>query len=84
MADTATAPERPSQEMTEFNAEYTEANSLIRKLVNDMPPQRRQIFQMSRFQQLSHEEIARELNLSVRTVEKHIQLALKDLRKYLS
>lgn len=84
MADTATAPERPSQEMTEFNAEYTEANSLIRKLVNDMPPQRRQIFQMSRFQQLSHEEIARELNLSVRTVEKHIQLALQDIRKHLN
>ena len=49
-----------------------------------MPPQRRQVFKMSRFQQRSSDEIARELGLSVRTVEKHIQLALQDIRKYLS
>lgn len=29
-------------------------------------------------------EIAEQLNLSVRTVDKHLELALKELRKYLN
>ena len=49
-----------------------------------MPDQRKQIFKMSRFQSMPNDRIASELGLSVRTVEKHIQLALKDIRKYLS
>jgi DNA-directed RNA polymerase specialized sigma24 family protein len=37
---------------------------------------------MSRFCSLSNDEIAHLLGLSVRTVEKHIQLALQDLRMH--
>ena len=73
-----------SQDSTESRAEFNETYSLINKVVEEMPPQRRQIFQMSRNMQLSHDEIAARLGLSVRTVEKHIQLALKDIRKNLS
>ncbi len=36
---------------------------------------------MSRYEHLSNKEIADKLNLSVRTVEKHIQLAIKDLKQ---
>jgi RNA polymerase sigma-70 factor (ECF subfamily) len=36
---------------------------------------------MSRFENLSNNEIAERLNLSVRTVEQHIYLVLKDLKK---
>jgi RNA polymerase sigma-70 factor (ECF subfamily) len=38
---------------------------------------------MSRKDGLSNEEIARELNISKRTVENHITQALADLRKLL-
>lgn len=75
----AAAPDR-----TEQKAEYTEVNVRIRQAVEEMPDQRREVFRMSRIEQLSNEEIARRLGLSVRTVEKHIQLALKDLRDFLS
>lgn len=83
-ADLPTPPERVAPERTEQKAEYTETSTRIRQAVEEMPAQRREVFKMSRFEQLSSEEIAARLGLSVRTVEKHIQLALKDLRGFLS
>ena len=84
MTDLAAPPEKTAPDHTEHQAEYAEAHSRILRAVEQMPAQRREVFRMSRFRQLSSEEIAAELGLSVRTVEKHLQLALKDLRKYLS
>ena len=84
MTDTAVPPEKTAPEKTEHKAEYGETNREILQLVDSMPAQRRQIFRMSRYQQLSSEEIAQKTGLSVRTVEKHIQLALQDLRKSLN
>ena len=60
---------------------YVETNARLRNDIEAMPPQRRMIFNMSRYENLSNLEIAIRLNLSVRTVEKHIELALKDLRR---
>ena len=84
MTDLAAPPEKPAPDQTEHKAEYAEVQSRILRAVEQMPAQRREVFRMSRFRQLSSEEIAAELGLSVRTVEKHLQLALRDLRKYLS
>lgn len=63
---------------------YVETNARLRSDIEAMPPQRRTIFKMSRYDNLSNMEIAVRLNLSVRTVEKHIELALKDLRRSMS
>lgn len=83
-AEASSLPDRQAPDRTEFQAEYEDMLSHIAQIVEKMPPQRRQIFEMSRHHQLSHEEIALSLGISVRTVEKHIQLALRDLRKHLS
>ena len=82
--DTDTPSREPAPEHTEFQAEFNEVHFRIAKLIENMPPQRRQIFQLSRYEQLSHEQIATQLGISVRTVEKHIQLALQELRKHLN
>lgn len=48
-----------------------------------MPARRREIFLLSRQQHLSNAQIAQRLGLSVRTVEKHIELALQEIRRAL-
>jgi RNA polymerase sigma-70 factor, ECF subfamily len=58
--------------------------TLIDVAINEMPPKRRSVFQMSRHKGLSHKEIARELHISSKTVENHIAQALEDLRKRIS
>ena len=52
----------------------------ISKIIASMPQRRREIFEMSRSQKLSNAEIAEKLGISVRTVEKHIENALSDIR----
>ncbi len=61
-----------------------ETNERLNRYIEAMPPQRRAIFKMSRYECLSNAEIAAQLNISVRTVEKHIELALKDLHGLVS
>lgn len=58
---------------------YAELNELLIQNISKMPPQRQLIFCMSRCEHLSNREIAERLGLSVRSVDKHIELALKDL-----
>lgn len=60
---------------------YEEALLLMRLTLDRMPERRRQIFEMSRMQGLSNAVIAEQLQLSVRTVEHQIYLALKELKK---
>jgi len=45
-----------------------------------LPPQCKRVFEMSRLEQLSYSEIAKQLNISTNTVENHISKALKLLR----
>lgn len=54
------------------------------KAVDEMPEQRRKIFQMSRMHQMKHKEIAKELNISPKTVETQIYRSLLFLKEKLS
>lgn len=56
----------------------------IREIVEAMPPVRRRVFRMSREEGKAPDVIAEELGISKRTVDKHIELALKDIRHRLS
>lgn len=58
-------------------------NERLRRFIAQMPERRREAFMLSRFEGLNHEEIAQVMNLTPRTVNTHIVLALKDLRSRL-
>lgn len=63
---------------------YCKEIRLILKLtLEQMPEQRRKIFKMSREAGMTNQQIADRLNLSVRTIEHHIYLALSELKKKL-
>ena len=53
---------------------------LVDLTVSEMPPQRKQIFHLSRQEGLTNDEIAVKLGIQKKTVENHLNLALKELR----
>lgn len=55
----------------------------IRTLLEEMPPMRRKVFEMSKLDYYSTKEIAEQLNLSVSTIETHLQLGLRFMREEL-
>jgi RNA polymerase sigma-70 factor (ECF subfamily) len=57
--------------------------SSINSIVGTLPSQQQKIFRLSRYEGLTHKEIASKLDLSVRTVENQMYRALKVLRKIL-
>ena len=63
--------------------EMQDTKLLIDMVVCNMPTQRRQVYEMSRNEGLSNEEIAKRMNLTKKTIENHLNLALKELRKVL-
>ncbi|PKP39487.1 MAG: RNA polymerase sigma-70 factor [Bacteroidetes bacterium HGW-Bacteroidetes-15] len=72
-----------STSKTEDDLIYSDIKEIVDKVVEDLPPQRKLIYKMSREKGLSYREIAQELGLSERTIEAHIRLALKTLTKVL-
>ncbi|MDR3143115.1 MAG: RNA polymerase sigma-70 factor [Tannerellaceae bacterium] len=66
----------------------TEIQGIIESTLNALPEQTRKIFMMSRFENLSRQEIADALGITKKGVEYHIAKALKslqaDLKDYLS
>ena len=64
----------------ELNTEDQNLHDKIQQAIQNMPPQRRKIFEMSRLEGLKYREIAAHLNISIKTVENHMGSAMKDLR----
>lgn len=62
----------------------SEIQSRLTESIVNMPEQRRKVFMMHRLDNLTSKDISAELGISKRTVEKHIELALKDIRKNIS
>ena len=52
----------------------------VRTWIEEMPERRREAFMLSRYQGLSHQEIADIMSLTPKTVNNHIVLALQQLR----
>lgn len=65
---------------TEEAVNFSDLNTISYRFINQLPEKRRKIFLLSRFEGLSNREIAKQLNVSVSTVENQMNKALKVLR----
>ena len=63
--------------------EYSELNGQLNNIIEKLPLRRKEIYNLSRQEGLSHKEIALKLNITPKTVENHINLALRYIRKML-
>jgi RNA polymerase sigma-70 factor (ECF subfamily) len=55
--------------------------SHVEALIEELSPVRKKVFKLSRFEELSHKEIAEQLSISPKTVENHIGRALLQLKE---
>lgn len=60
--------------------DYLELKEIIEQAIEQLPPQCKTVFNLSRFRELKNKEIAEELKISIKTVETHMSKALRVLR----
>jgi RNA polymerase sigma-70 factor (family 1) len=70
-------------ESTAQNIYGDELQQQINQAIESMPHQCRTVFMLSRFENLTYAEIAAQLKISVKTVDKHMVKALKIMRENL-
>lgn len=70
---------RPDQ-----NIHQEELNRTIEQAISAMPEKRQNVFRLCFLQEFTYKEAAEFLDVSVKTIENHMGLALKDLRSSLS
>ena len=85
IAFTENAPEDivDTYKIPAIDIELKETYNLILDGIESLPAKQKNIFRMSRFEYLSHEEIAQKMNISKETVKWHIVTSLNFLKKYL-
>ncbi len=74
------AADLPYDQMVEEQIDLRGKEALIAAAVGKMPQQRRRVFILSRLEHFSNEEIASLLGIRKKTVENHLNLALRELR----
>ncbi len=73
--------ENTDHQSPEFLLEEKEFKAKLESAINDLPEDQRVVFLMNRIDKKKYREIAEELNLSVKAVEKRMHKALMALRK---
>ena len=70
----------PNANLPDMKIIEQELQTEINNAIDDLPPKCRAIFVLSRFEDLKYSEIAIQLEVSVKTVENQMSIALKKLR----
>jgi RNA polymerase sigma-70 factor (family 1) len=82
MLEASVATGEPVEELQA--GEQEEYLNLLEAAITQLPRQQQKVYLLHRREGLSHAEIALRLQLSVETVKKHMSLALRSIRDYLS
>ncbi|RKR85092.1 RNA polymerase sigma-70 factor (ECF subfamily) [Mucilaginibacter gracilis] len=67
----------------EKRIETQDLRALIAEAIAQLSPQKQKIFRLSKYDDLSHDEIAEELNLSKSTIKNHLSETMQYLRRNL-
>ena len=62
---------------------FNEINTQLQLLLDKLTPRQKEIFQLSRVEGLTHEEIAKKLNISVNTVKNHMVSTLAFIKSHI-
>jgi len=65
------------------NEESADLNQIIEKAISSMPEKRQEVFRMCFIQEFTYKETSQVLDVSIKTIENHMGLALKDMRESL-
>ncbi len=70
-----------SQNSTEEQLDFYETQHIISKIIEQLPPKRKEIFKLNRMDGLTYREIAAKLNISENTVDTQMRKSLKFLKE---
>jgi RNA polymerase sigma-70 factor (ECF subfamily) len=65
----------------EYEVEMKEFNEQLQRAISDLSEKNRAVFLMNRIDDMTYNEIAANLDISVKAVEKRMKTALSSLRK---
>ncbi len=74
----------PDNNDPEKNLINRDLGTLLQKVIEQLPSKRGLVFKMIKDENMSYKEVGEILEISERTVEVHLKLAIQDLRKALS
>lgn len=78
-------PDLPSSSFnTDRDLHRQELHKSIEKAISSMPEKRQHVFRLCFLEEFTYKDAAETLEVSVKTIENHMGLALKDLRESLS
>lgn len=75
--------EAPAADTADNQLIFKNTDALIKEAINQLSPQRKKVFELRHYEDLSYAEIAATLNLSSNTVRNHLAASLQFIRDYL-
>ncbi|MEJ8816446.1 RNA polymerase sigma factor [Lacibacter sp. H407] len=75
--------EAPATDNADNRLIYKNTDALIKEAINQLSPQRKKVFELRHYEDMSYAEIAATLNLSSNTVRNHLAASLQFIREYL-
>lgn len=75
--------EAPADDNADNRLLFKHTDALIKEAINQLSPQRKKVFELRHYEDLSYAEIATTLNLSSNTVRNHLAASLQFIREYL-